>query len=147
MGRNGDSGNEEESGTADSGRQPFTGKAGKLLLGWVRLLRGRLRCLHPWMAAGHSGEGVRGDSASQAAHQHEYGIPLPSLHHTVPHFPSSFLQTHANLICNVCEDEEAQKSCLKHPVTAVSLHTTAPYHQEMLLKLQTSWEKANIPRA
>lgn len=90
------------------------------------------------MAAGHGGEGVGGDSACQSAHQNEHGFPLPSLHHAVPHFPSSFPQTHANLICNVCEDEEAQKSCLNHPVTAVSLHTTAPYHQEMLLKLKSS---------
>lgn len=79
-----------------------------------------------------------GHSACQSPHQNEHGFPLPSLHHTIPHFSSSFPETHANLICNVCEDEEAQKSCLNHPVTAVSLHTTAPYHQEMLLKLKTS---------
>lgn len=90
------------------------------------------------MAAGPSEEGVGGDSACSSAYQKEHGFPLPSLHHTVPRFPPSFPPTHANLICNVCEDEAAQKGCLNHSVTVVSLHATAPYHQEMLLKLKTS---------
>lgn len=90
------------------------------------------------MAAGPSEEGVGGDSACPSAYQNEHGFPLPSLHHTVPHFSPSFPQTHANLICNFCEDEAAQKGCLNHPVAAVSLHASAPSHQEMLLKLKTS---------
>lgn len=99
-----------------------------------RLIGGRLRCFHPWTAAGLSGKGVREDSACPPTYQTEHGFPLPSLHHTVPHFPSSFPQTHASLICDVCEDEAVQKGCLNHPVTAVSLHAAAPYQQEMLLK-------------
>lgn len=75
-----------------------------------------------------------GRSACLSAYRNERRLPLPSLHHTVPYSPPSFPQSHTYLIYDVCEDEAAQKSCLNHPVIAVSLHATASHHPEMLLK-------------
>lgn len=52
--------------------------------------------------------------------QNGHGFPLSSLHHTVPHSPASFPQTHANLICNICEDEETEK------LLKISCHCCVP---------------------
>lgn len=93
VGRNGVSGNEKESETADRGRQAFTGKAWKELLGWVRdrLEEDSGVSIHRWQ----QDPAEKGWEETQPVHlltRMNIGPPSPPSITLSPTFPLPFLR-------------------------------------------------------